>query len=1240
MFEREGDELNVATILIVDDRPANRDFLVTLLGYGGHRLLQAADGAEALAAARAEHCDLVIADILMPTMDGYELVRQLRSDPALTAVPVIFYTAHYREREAESLARSCGVAHVLTKPCEPDVILRTVEAALGAAPLPAPPAPELEFDREHLRLLTDKLSQKAEDLTRVNARLTALVDLGLDLGSERDPRKLLQRFCHAARDVLGARYAVAGIVDADGSRLRYFFTSGMDTKIAAGLGSPDPERGGPGRVLAERRGLRLRNPGGDPTALGFSAAYPPIRSWLGAPIVSPGLAYGWLGLIDKVGAEEFSEEDERLAGVLTAQVGRIYENGSLYHEVLQQAAELKLEVAERKQAEDGLRASEERYRLLFERNLAGVLVTSSDGRVAECNDAMARILGHATAGELTGQRTPDFWFEAIDREMFLAQLRAKGTVTGYEVKLRRKDGGCAWVVTNASLVEDKGQTFIQGTIIDVTERRLAEAALRDREEHIRLLLDSTAEAIYGIDLHGHCTFANSSCARLLGYADPSQFLGKNMHELVHHTRPDGTPYPANECRIFQAFRNGEGSHVDDEVLWRADGSSFPAEYWSYPIRREGHLAGSVVMFLDVTGRKRAEETLRESEERFRQLAETINEVFWLSDPVSGQILYVSPAYETIWGQSCASLYASPLAWLEPIQAEDRERVREAFATKQAVGGYDEEYRIVRPDGSVRWIHDRGFPVRDAAGAVYRVAGVAEDITERKRAEAERDELLARLQVQISRMPLIYILFNSDFRVTDWNPAAERTLGYTRNEALGKGPNDLNPPSFHQDALKLMERIRAGDMAAHSVNENRTKDGRTITCEWFNTPLLTDDGRFGGLLCLGRDVTEQRSLEAQLRQAQKMEAVGQLAGGVAHDFNNLLTIINGYGELLAARFPQGDPTRELLGQIVAAGDRAAGLTRQLLAFSRKAIIEPRTLDLKAVVADVDKMLRRIIGEDIQLSVVTDPDVGTVKADPGQVEQVIVNLVVNARDAMPRGGKVTIELHNAELDETYARDHLGAQSGPHVLLAVSDTGSGMDRETMARIFEPFFSTKGERGTGLGLATVHGIVKQSDGHVAVYSEVGHGTTFKVYLPRAQQRLPSGKSHPGLAVMPRGGETVLLVEDEDGVRALARHILQGCGYTVLEARDGAEALRLAGQHQGGIDLLVTDVVMPRMSGREVAERLAGMSPRVKVLFLSGYTDDAVVRHGILEAEVSFLQKPYSPASLAAKVREVLDGQ
>jgi PAS domain S-box-containing protein len=388
-----------------------------------------------------------------------------------------------------------------------------------------------------------------------------------------------------------------------------------------------------------------------------------------------------------------------------------------------------------------------------------------------------------------------------------------------------------------------------------------------------------------------------------------------------------------------------------------------------------------------------------------------------------------------------------------------------------------------------------------------------------------------------------------------------------------------------------------------------------------------------------NVTERKHLEDQFRQAQKMEAVGRLAGGVAHDFNNLLTIINGYGELVLKGLLPDEPARALIREMVAAGDRAAALTRQLLAFSRKAILEPKVLDLKAVVADVDRMLRRILGEDIQLAVVMAPELGAVKADAGQIEQVILNLVINARDAMPQGGKLTIELHNADLDEAYALGHPEARVGPHVLLAVSDTGCGMDQTTLARLFEPFFTTKGERGNGLGLATVHGIIKQSGGHVAVYSEVGHGTTFKVYLPRLELRPGPSKSHHHQAVMPRSSETVLLVEDEHGARALCRHVLQGCGYALLEASDGVEAVRVAGQHGGRIDLLLTDVVMPRMSGREVAERLAGTHAGMKVLFLSGYTEDAVVRHGILEAEVAFLQKPFSPASLAAKVREVLDG-
>jgi PAS domain S-box-containing protein len=385
--------------------------------------------------------------------------------------------------------------------------------------------------------------------------------------------------------------------------------------------------------------------------------------------------------------------------------------------------------------------------------------------------------------------------------------------------------------------------------------------------------------------------------------------------------------------------------------------------------------------------------------------------------------------------------------------------------------------------------------------------------------------------------------------------------------------------------------------------------------------------------------ERKQLEEQLRQSQKMEAIGQLAGGVAHDFNNLLTIINGYSEIIQTQLPPSNPVSGLVAEIAQAGTRAASLTRQLLAFSRKAVVEPRVLDLNAVVGDLEKLLRRLIGEDVELATVPDPALGSVLVDPGQVEQVLMNLAINARDAMPRGGKLTIETANAELDVTCTQAVPDARPGPYVLLAVSDTGVGMDEAVMAHLFEPFFTTKSPgRGTGLGLATVYGIVKQSGGHVAVYSEVGHGTTFKIYLPRVADGPVATRSHFGATRAATGTETVLLAEDEGAVRALARHVLKMHGYAVLEAGHGREALRIADDHLGPIHLLVTDVVMPEMGGRQLADELAARRAGTRVLYLSGYTDDAIVRHGVLQAESAFLQKPFTPTALVQKVREVLD--
>jgi two-component system, cell cycle sensor histidine kinase and response regulator CckA len=391
----------------------------------------------------------------------------------------------------------------------------------------------------------------------------------------------------------------------------------------------------------------------------------------------------------------------------------------------------------------------------------------------------------------------------------------------------------------------------------------------------------------------------------------------------------------------------------------------------------------------------------------------------------------------------------------------------------------------------------------------------------------------------------------------------------------------------------------------------------------------------------RAYDELSTTQEQLAQARKMEAVGRLAGGIAHDFNNLLMVMIGHSQLLLRRLETEDPIRSELELVEQAANRAADLTRQLLAFSRKQVLQPVVLDLNAVLSNLGEMLRRLIGEDIDLVTALAPRLGYVRADPSQIEQVMMNLAANARDAMPLGGRLTLETANVDLDAAYTRQHLGVPAGPYVMLSVSDTGVGMDSETQAHIFEPFFTTKGPgQGTGLGLAMVYGSVKQSDGHLWVYSEPGRGTTFKIYLPRVDEALESLDAEPDLTKPARGHETILVVEDEPAVRAIVRHVLQAQGYSVLEAQNGREALRISALHTGPIELLLTDVVMPELSGRELAERLAARHPTMPVVFMSGYTDIAVVRHGVLEPGTIFLQKPFTPDALARKVRQVLDAR
>ena len=626
-----------------------------------------------------------------------------------------------------------------------------------------------------------------------------------------------------------------------------------------------------------------------------------------------------------------------------------------------------------------------------------------------------------------------------------------------------------------------------------------------------------------------------------------------------------------------------------------------------------------------------EHTPGESNELFRGVFDYTCVAMVVTD-IDNRFVRTNTAFARLFGYTSGEMIGMTMA--DVTHPDD---IAESYALRASLLAgeryfFQREKRYVHRNGETFWGLTNVSLVRDPDGKPIRYVGQVQDITERKRAEAALVESEARYRTVVEGS-IQGIVIHQDGLIRYTNAACAAIYGYSSaDELIGQnwqvliGADDWPPILARAETV-----LRGGTVPPHPGWQAVRRDGKKIWHESIVSRIMWE-GRPAALAFI-LEITERKRLEEQFRQSQKMEAVGRLAGGVAHDFNNLLTIIIGNSDLLLQDIKPGDHSHELLGEIRKAGERSAGLTRQLLAFSRQQVLSPRVLDLNAVVTDAEKMLNRIIGEDVHLSTALMPGLRAVRADLGQIEQVLLNLAINARDAMPQGGRLTIETRNVELDS-------GMIKGSHVLLAISDTGCGMTEEVKTRIFEPFFTTKDAgKGTGLGLATVFGIVKQSGGHIEVYSEVGLGTTFKVYLPRVESMPGGPKSTIGIRTPPRGTETVLLVEDEDGVRLLTRNVLRECGYTVIEAANGKEAMREAEGYPDSLQLLVTDVVMPGIGGRILAEQLSATRPHLKVLFLSGYTDDAVVRHGILHDQVHFLQKPFTPVSLALKVREVLDG-
>ncbi|MBZ5698525.1 MAG: PAS domain S-box protein [Acidobacteriia bacterium] len=627
--------------------------------------------------------------------------------------------------------------------------------------------------------------------------------------------------------------------------------------------------------------------------------------------------------------------------------------------------------------------------------------------------------------------------------------------------------------------------------------------------------------------------------------------------------------------------------------------------------------------------------LVQGEELFRLISENAADLIAVVD-IHGNRIYNSLSYEKVLGYSPEELRSS--SSFEQIHPEDRERVKEASEEARRTGvGRPMEYRFRHKDGTWRVLESTASVIRDSKGDPEKIVIVNRDVTERKRAVELLRQSETSFRSVVGDAPYGIFKANLTGKLLMVNPALEKMLGYKSQDellAVNLASGIYRHPAEHQKINELFLR----DQHFKDVEmEWKRKDGSFITVRCSGWPVKDESSVH--IEVFAEDVTERRVLERQLRMAQRMEAVGRLSGGIAHDFNNLLGVILGYIQVMKRNLVPGNPSYEYAEEIEQASQRAVSLTRQLLAFSRQQVLEPAILNLNTLVSEMEKMLPRLIGEDIQLNLVLDPAIGQVKADPGQLEQVVMNLAVNARDAMPVGGTLTIQTANVELDAAFVREHQGSVPGLYVMLAVTDTGTGIDPEIQAQIFEPFFTTKGrDKGTGLGLATVYGVVKQSSGYITVESEKGKGALFKIYLPRIELPVTTQREINQMPLTVRGSETILLVEDAEPLRKLVHMFLRDNGYQVLTAADGTEAVHVATQNPGPIHLLLTDVVMPGINGRVLAERLAPRHPAMKVLYMSGYTDSFIAGHGVLEEGIHLLHKPITEEGLMRKVRELLD--
>ncbi len=1046
---------------------------------------------------------------------------------------------------------------------------------------------------------------------------------------------------------------------------------------------------------------------------------------------------------------------------------RLLKDSALAHRVSPTDA-TRLEIHEPKRVEDALRETERFLTNIFTSIQDGISILDNDMNIIRVNPAMEQWYMHAMP--LTGKKCYEAYHGRSQRCEICPTYQTIKTGKGaYEVVPKRGAKGeiLGWFDLYAFPFIDTTTGKMKGVIEyvrDITERKQAEEASRDSEERYRNLVEAVSDVIFSLSEFGIITSLNPAFEKTTGWSR-FDWIGKSFAELLH---PEDLPL---SIEAFQKVIRGEPlPRLEFRFLSRSS-HYLVGELTASPQIKKGRIVGALGIIRDVTGRKRFENELKESEKKFRVLTETAACGIFIHH--GDKFLYVNPASEAISGYTREELLS--MNFWDMVHPDFRQLVKERSQARLKGESLPSRYelKIITKTGEERWI-DMTVGVIEYEGKPA-ILGTSFDITERKRAEQALRESEERYRTILENIEDGYYEVDLAGNFTFFNDRICQMLGYSRNELMGmnnrqytdeenakklfeafskvyqtgksstefdwevirKGgtkrigeasislirdaegapvgfrgiARDITQRKQAEEALRtekqrfetLLENAPFGVIMIdkqgnfkyvnskfielfgydlkdvpngrewfrkaypdpeqrHSVIETWVNDSNlsepeekmprifAVTCEDGTKKIIrfiTVKLERGEYLISCENITliqeaeeEKAALEEQLLQSQKMEAIGRLAGGIAHDFNNLLTVIKGYTQLSLLDVKENNPLWENMQEIQKAAQRASDLTRQLLAFSRRQILDPKVLDLNSLLIDVEKMLRRMIGEDIELVTLLSEDLGRVKIDPGQIEQVIFNLAVNARDAMPSGGKLTIETANVEWDQDYAHSHIGATPGHYVCLSVSDTGVGMSREVQEKAFDPFYTTKDKgKGTGLGLSTVYGIVTQSGGKIRVYSEPGHGTTFKIYFPTVERELDARNGKIETDCLPGGSETVLLVEDDPSVRDLANRLLRQQGYRVLESANGEDALRLAQDITGErIHLLLTDVVLPQMGGKQLADQLKIYRPDLKVLYTSGYTDYAIVHRGALDSSTHFLQKPFSLKTLSQKVREALD--